>query len=63
MDREEWDYEKFIFFYNKIAYNTGGWMYEETRSKQELKEEYEQSGDSSLQEFAETLFIFEQRYK
>jgi hypothetical protein len=63
MDKEEWDYEKFIFFYNKIAYNSGGWLYEETGSKQEVKEKYEQSGDSSIQDFAKNLFIFEQLYK
>ena len=62
MDKEDWDYDKFIFFYNQIAFNTGGWMYEETCSKQELKEKYEDSTDSSIQEFAESLYIYEQRH-
>ncbi|MBD3254723.1 MAG: hypothetical protein GF383_06500 [Candidatus Lokiarchaeota archaeon] len=62
MDKEEWDLDKFIKFYNKIAHDAAGWMYEENRSNQELKEEYEQSADDSIQEFAKNLLYYEQRH-
>lgn len=61
MTKENWDYEKYIRDYNKIVLNCGGWIYEKKRSEQKLKEMYELSGDSSIEQFAENVFIYEQR--
>ncbi len=62
MKKEEWDHDKFIIIYNKIARDTAGWLYEENFSKEQLKEKYEQSGDTTIQDFTKHLFYYEQRH-
>ena len=61
MTKENWEYEKYIREYNKIALNCGGWINEKKRSQQQLKKMYEESSDSSIKEFAKNMFIYEQK--
>ena len=60
MTKEIWDYEKYIQEYNKIALGCGGWINEKKHSEQQLKEKYEDSVDSSIEEFAKNMVIYEQ---
>lgn len=61
-NKEPWDYRKFVECYNDIAMSSGGWLYEEKTEPAELKADYEESGEETLRKFAESLFIFEQRF-
>jgi hypothetical protein len=60
--QEPWSYETFLAIYNRIAEERGGWHYDGNIPEAELEQRYRQGQYwSTVEEFAEGLFIWEQR--
>lgn len=62
--QEPWDMGKFVVAYNREADKQGGWHYEENSRTDSLRGDYETEPPVHLtvEEFARTVFLTEQRY-
>lgn len=59
--KESWDFEKFIGFYNQIADKNGGWHYEKNQGTNDLESFYNSGSYQSLKDYAQVRFEYEQR--